>query len=96
MKIELCRLCISAIAAVSVSHNGFYIKSGEVTLKATSAAFAPLALKLKTIESMSCDWPKSRNREIPFFSPIGVGQDGGWHAILQPYPTKGELYNAVQ
>ncbi len=47
MKIKLCRLCLSAIAAVSVSHNGFYIKPGEVTLKATSAAFAPLSLELK-------------------------------------------------
>ena len=74
MKIKLCRLCLSAIAAVSVSHNGFYIKSGEVTLKATPAAFVPLSLELKTIESMSCDCPKSRNGEIPFFSPIWVGQ----------------------
>ena len=48
MKMKLCRLCLAALAAVSVSHNGFYIKSGEVTLKATSAAFAPLALGLTT------------------------------------------------
>jgi len=48
MKMKLCRLCLAALAVVSVSHNGFYIKSGEVTLKATSAAFAPLALGLTT------------------------------------------------